>query len=417
MINAVSQPSAGAPMPPSMSMPPAPAPTPFTPPVTSMAPQAPIEPAPVTLPPFEPPVNETPASQPPKKKGMPMKGIIGLLILILTVVGGGAALYLSQSSQDIRQQASVGTYPPTPAPTPTPTPRPVVPSSCGTAAVQCRTYDCPDGLIGNECRTGLQALQSDTDCPPPSSGCGQIDYDTVADGGTDNYCGHNLYTDCPPGGGTNPPGGGPGPETPGQITPIVACTGSTGSEGTFTWTHDASVEKYILRIDKENSCPGNPIGWFCGTNEGFPNNTGDQYYLLNATDVCSNGSCSVVKTLVPNALYKSASIQWVQPGGSTDANGDRMGVSPAFTCATNTPLSCGTLIMTINGTPAATAKYGDTVHLSCMASSSTPPATTQYSFYITEPGQAERLLTTSTTPGYDYNVNYTGAYAARCDVN
>ena len=116
MINAVSQSSAGVPVPPTVSMPA----------VTPVVPPAPVaQPVSATLPPFQPPVPSAPfiddaaniappptasMSPQPKKKAFPVKGVIGLLILILTVVGGGAAFFLSRTSQDIRQQASTGDY-------------------------------------------------------------------------------------------------------------------------------------------------------------------------------------------------------------------------------------------------------------------------------------------------------------------
>ncbi len=102
MINAVPQPSAGMPMPPSAPMP---ATTPVTPPPTPIESQPTTPETTSSLPPFEPPA-AAPMSQKPPKKGMPLKGVIGLLVLILTVVGGAAGFYLTQMNQDVRQQAS-----------------------------------------------------------------------------------------------------------------------------------------------------------------------------------------------------------------------------------------------------------------------------------------------------------------------
>ena len=381
----------------------------------------------------------------PKKKAFPVKGVIGLLILILTVVGGGAAFFLSRTSQDIRQQASTGDYVCAPWTVTCNDGTTGTEASCSvqnlfgndrnrwatehcatrggvqgstptvpgcTVIAQCRTYDCPNGMNynGNECRLGSPSeSRSDGNCSPPASGCGQIDYDSVADGGTDNYCGHQLFTDCPatpPGGDTTPP---PNPD---KITPSVACTGSDGKLGTFSWPHNSSVEKYILRIDKANECtdpnkPGQTMPWFCGTNEGFPNNTGDQYYLLNASEVCTNGTCSIAKSLVPNATYTNASIQWVLPGGSTNADATRMGFSPEFICATSTPLACASLTMN----PAA-PKYGETVSLTCTQVT----GATNYIFQVTEPGQQQRTLSSSGNTA-SFQAVYTGSYQASCEVN
>lgn len=55
--------------------------------------------------------NTNPASPPPKpnqKKKLPLKMILGGILLVLLVVGSGVGLYLSQQTQDIRQDASVG---------------------------------------------------------------------------------------------------------------------------------------------------------------------------------------------------------------------------------------------------------------------------------------------------------------------
>jgi hypothetical protein len=137
------------------------------------------------------------------------------------------------------------------------------------------------------------------------------------------------------------------PPTPPQITPEISCKAATGDQATFTWKHHELAKKYILRIDRYNSCKNDTnetIYWFCGTNEGFPNNTGDQYYLLNATGqdgVCTNGICSITKPVVANAQYTNASIQWVLADNVTTADVTRMGNSAEFSCTgadTNQPL-------------------------------------------------------------------------------
>jgi hypothetical protein len=42
----------------------------------------------------------------PPKKGLSTNIIVGLVVLILVLIGSGAALFLSQTNQDVRQQAS-----------------------------------------------------------------------------------------------------------------------------------------------------------------------------------------------------------------------------------------------------------------------------------------------------------------------
>ncbi len=62
-----------------------------------------------TVPPSTPPSGAKPHKAiDPKKKRLTM--VLGALFLILLLIGGGVAFYLSQISQDVRQQASGGTY-------------------------------------------------------------------------------------------------------------------------------------------------------------------------------------------------------------------------------------------------------------------------------------------------------------------
>jgi hypothetical protein len=129
------------------------------------------------------------------------------------------------------------------------------------------------------------------------------------------------------------------PSYPPKIVPTVACKTGTGDAATFTWTHNSRAVKYILRIDQKNSCvnkTGNTVPWLCGAEEGFPNNTGDQYYLLNATGenaVCTGATCTITKPVVANAEYVNASIQWVLADNNTTGDAARIGESPSFTCA------------------------------------------------------------------------------------
>ena len=52
----------------------------------------------------------TPTNSATPKKQLSPKLVVGLLALILTGLGGGAAFLLSETSQDIRQQAQQATY-------------------------------------------------------------------------------------------------------------------------------------------------------------------------------------------------------------------------------------------------------------------------------------------------------------------
>jgi hypothetical protein len=57
-----------------------------------------------SLPPEKPPLKSTPS------KKMPLKMIVGLIILVLTIIGGIAGYILTQTSQDVRQQATGVVY-------------------------------------------------------------------------------------------------------------------------------------------------------------------------------------------------------------------------------------------------------------------------------------------------------------------
>lgn len=61
----------------------------------------------------------------PAKK-MPVKMIIGVAVLVLTIVGGAAGFLLSETNQDLRQQASEGLY---------------GPAFCFTTADECATFN------------------------------------------------------------------------------------------------------------------------------------------------------------------------------------------------------------------------------------------------------------------------------------
>ncbi|PIY80072.1 MAG: hypothetical protein COY80_04805 [Candidatus Pacebacteria bacterium CG_4_10_14_0_8_um_filter_42_14] len=92
-----------------------PNPGPISTPTSPMPPQRPIaqtpEPEQITAPPAPPtpPSAESstpPAPMAPQKKKSHLKTIIGVIILVLTVAGAAAGFFLSQNSQDVRQQAS-----------------------------------------------------------------------------------------------------------------------------------------------------------------------------------------------------------------------------------------------------------------------------------------------------------------------
>lgn len=89
-----------------------------------------------------------PGSKPKKKSKMSMKMILGGILLVLLVVGSGVGLYLSQQTQDIRQDASLG-----------PGTDPGDGSSPTTTAGETCNYDCTTGhpetpiVSGTNCGT------------------------------------------------------------------------------------------------------------------------------------------------------------------------------------------------------------------------------------------------------------------------
>jgi len=319
----------------------------------------------------------TPVSTSPKKKGMSMKTILGVLVLILTIVGIAAAYFLTRSSTDIRQQASVGDY------------------SVTCASDQwCASSGSVNG--GSFCSYN-EGGEIKTKVCCPSGQEGSSGTCVAATGGDD------------PG---NPGGGGGSSDNP---APAVACTAAISNEATYTWDVKTGADRYILRIDKDNQCAGNAIGWFCGTDEGFPNNTGDQYYLLNASEVCSGSTCSVSKPMVSGQDYKGASIQWLNPGDSTDADGSKMGMAPAYN------LTCGTSVgacLQLTMTPSA-PKFGEAVTLTCAQVA----GATSYDFALnvtewgsTLPTQASNLLNKINNTA-TFNAAYIGQYQASCSIN
>ena len=145
-----------------------------------------------------------------------------------------------------------------------------------------------------------------------------------------------------------------------KTTPTTQCAAS-GSQATFSWKAIAGAKRYVLRIDKVNTCVNAdgsvPVnGWFCGTGQGFPNNTGDQYIIYKPADVCTGGNCQVSRPVVANDQYQNASVQWVDTEvGDILADGNRMGFSTSFSCPDPTNQT-----VTINGTvrEGSAQKYG-----------------------------------------------------------
>lgn len=127
----------------------------------------------------------------PKPK-LPMQYIVGALVLLLVVIGGGSAYFLSQSNQDVRNQAAGGNDPYT--------------GSC-TSSAQCASgYACTNGKCTANCTAGSGrpngcSCSSNGQC---SSGrCGRDPGDNT------QACVPNTGTPTPtPGGNASCAGGG-----------------------------------------------------------------------------------------------------------------------------------------------------------------------------------------------------------------
>ncbi len=88
-----------------------------------------------------PPLGDMPTATPslPPKKSFPIKAALALILVVLTLVGGGAAYYLSQNSQDLRQRAAENVYPTVPPTAPPATP-PSGSSACLNGQFNCGDY-------------------------------------------------------------------------------------------------------------------------------------------------------------------------------------------------------------------------------------------------------------------------------------
>ena len=89
----------------------------------------------------------TPPTYEPRKKKIPLKTILALLLAFVTILGGGAAYYLSQNSADLRQRAASDVYgtpvpppPSTPIPPPATVPPPSSSTACSVGQFNCGSY-------------------------------------------------------------------------------------------------------------------------------------------------------------------------------------------------------------------------------------------------------------------------------------
>lgn len=150
--------------------------------------------------------------------------------------------------------------------------------------------------------------------------------------------------------------------TPAPVKPTPVCDAS-GTTATFSWPEVPGAQRYVLRIDKVNTCKndtGETIPWFCGPSNVAPPNANafgeDQYVIYQAATVCNNGTCSADRTIVANDDYLNASIQWVpSASGTIAADANYIDYSTSFSCP-----DPGHQIVTITGTirEGMTPKYG-----------------------------------------------------------
>lgn len=184
-----------------------------------------------------------------------------------------------------------------------------------------------------------------------------------------------------------------------KSAPTVSCA-PTGTEATFSWRAVPGAKRYVLRIDKVNSCASSSSGWFCGPNEVNPRNPNqhgeDQYVLLAAADVCTDTSCSIIRPVVANAEYLTASIQWVETEtGTVVADGARIGSSSSFNCPDPTNQR-----IHITGTirEGSALKYGPN---SWCADASKPPIATQGTLALSGSPTSTYNLSGATTYSFD----------------
>lgn len=123
-------------------------------------PKTPITPATETAP---------PSSNPPSKKGparFSPKMIIGGILLVLLVVGSGVGLYLSQQTQDLRQDASGG--------------------------IRCGTITCNDGrTAGKDCSAPQSTCEQRA-----NEFCGSVGYQSLGSAPTEAECSAAASNPC-----------------------------------------------------------------------------------------------------------------------------------------------------------------------------------------------------------------------------
>lgn len=147
--------------------------------VPSAEPVAPSEP---TLPPQMPP-----SSFVPPKKSFPLKAALAVIIMVLTLVGGGAAYYLSQNSQDLRQQAASDVYPTLP-----PTAPPAGGSACSQGLYNCGSLSSNPAGCSSNAGQGCYYHQATSTCKCGSNnggGGGGTSPSASCSGGKAHICG------------------------------------------------------------------------------------------------------------------------------------------------------------------------------------------------------------------------------------
>lgn len=137
-----------------------------------------------------PPVGSMPpqtgTSSLPPKKSFPLKAALALILVVLTLVGGGAAYYLSQTPQDLRQRAAENAYPAT---TPPATP-PSGSSACLSGQFNCGSYSSDPAGCSSHAGQGCYYHRDSSSCKCGNGGGSNTTGATAScSGGKARICG------------------------------------------------------------------------------------------------------------------------------------------------------------------------------------------------------------------------------------
>ncbi len=374
-------------------------------------------------------VQPTPLANQPKNSKFSLKYIIGGILLLVLILGSGTALYLTQSSQDVRQRATSCNYW-------------VGGGSAGEGSCDCRggvAQKCVGGYwsaAGSECANacggnGGNNNGGGTATPSPSSGTG-----------TGACVGNNC---------SNPPGGCIAVHHCDELWSNGECTVLTPDvrTGTVNAQEEANRTCQCVQVDvltgDNDSCvnghinehPETLIGAVvvcpnssanCGGNGGSsPNPTTNPTTSPNPTNNPSpSPSSSPVVSPSPSA---SPTTYFCNSNCTTDAQCQtadsrfacsegkcRLGSNPS---SINCQPAVGPMCLDVAMVNAVTGveitadpKFNDTVKFTC----ANVEGVTNYAFRVVEPGGTIKTLTSTGRVSESYTINKSGKFFAQCQV-